>query len=316
SRLTQSSTGCRIVLVQEDITRLHVDAIVNAANAQLVRGGGVCGSIFKAAGQNLDVACAALKGCGTGDAVLTSPYDIRHVKAIVHAVGPRVIGTLTDVHRDQLSSTYARSLDVVAQHGLTSIAFPCISTAIYKFPNEDAARTALEAVRQWLTTNCNSDKITLIVFCTYLDKDRDIYRRLLPAFFSDFVDDTAGTVARSRGSSSTHTPQPPEAIVGREPLASDNTAQRVQDNTIDAATKNVNMALPASNQLSATRQESAMPPPPDTQVSLKRKRGRPPQTPTKGPVSKQSKASGAHYSSDNAETDPAGRGGTVAASNP
>lgn len=66
-------------------------------------------------------------------------------------------------------------------------------------------------------------QITLIVFCTYLDKDRDIYRRLLPAFFSDFVDDTAGTVARSRGSSSTHTPQPPEAIVGREPLASDNT---------------------------------------------------------------------------------------------
>lgn len=69
----------------------------------------------------MDVACAALNGCATGDAVLTEPFGIRHAKAIVHAVGPRVIGSLTDVHRQELESSYMRSLDVVAQHGLTSV---------------------------------------------------------------------------------------------------------------------------------------------------------------------------------------------------
>lgn len=100
---------------------MHEDAIVNAANDKLERGGGVCGSIFRAAGPYLDAACAALNGCATGDAVLTESFNIQHVKAIVHAVGPRVVGSLNDRHRRDLASCYARSLDVAVQHGLNSI---------------------------------------------------------------------------------------------------------------------------------------------------------------------------------------------------
>jgi O-acetyl-ADP-ribose deacetylase (regulator of RNase III) len=110
-----------VVLARADITTLHVDAIVNAANSGLQRGAGVCGSIFQAAGHRLDAACAALGGCATGEAVLTEPFAIRHIKAIVHAVGPQVTGSLTDVHRQQLAGCYERSLDVASQHGLTSI---------------------------------------------------------------------------------------------------------------------------------------------------------------------------------------------------
>jgi O-acetyl-ADP-ribose deacetylase (regulator of RNase III) len=105
--------------------------------------------------------------------VLTEPFGIRHVKAIVHAVGPRVSGPLTDVHRQRLASSYMRSLDALVQHGLTSIvrhclcfqnsfiiqAFPCISTAIYGFPNEEAAQIALNAVSQWLNSDNNIDKV-------------------------------------------------------------------------------------------------------------------------------------------------------------
>jgi O-acetyl-ADP-ribose deacetylase (regulator of RNase III) len=112
---------CEVVLVKADITSLNVDAVVNAANNGLCRGAGVCGSIFQAAGPRLDVACAALNGCATGDAVLTESFDMRNVKAIVHAVGPQVKGPLTDLHRHQLACCYARCLDVASQHGLTSI---------------------------------------------------------------------------------------------------------------------------------------------------------------------------------------------------
>jgi O-acetyl-ADP-ribose deacetylase (regulator of RNase III) len=112
---------CQVVLVKADITTLPVDAIVNAANNQLRRGGGVCGSVFKAAGPSLDAACAAAGGCATGGAVLTGPFNIHNVKAIIHAVGPRVSGPLTDAHRQQLASAYTHSLDVAMEHGLSSI---------------------------------------------------------------------------------------------------------------------------------------------------------------------------------------------------
>ena len=113
--------ACRIVLAQRDITNLTVDAIVNAANEKLQRGGGVCGSIFQAAGPRMDTACATISGCATGEAVLTEAFDIHNIKAIIHAVGPRVNGPLTEEHRQQLASSYRSSLDVCVQHGLTSI---------------------------------------------------------------------------------------------------------------------------------------------------------------------------------------------------
>lgn len=117
----QAANQCKVTLAQADITTLNIDTIVNAANGKLQRGGGVCGSIFRAAGPGLEIACAAINGCATGDAVPTEPFDMRNLKAIVHAVGPRVTGPLTDVHRTQLGSSYTRSLDVAVQHGLTSI---------------------------------------------------------------------------------------------------------------------------------------------------------------------------------------------------
>jgi hypothetical protein len=112
---------CDIVLAQGDITNLTVDAIVNAANNELRRGDGVCGSIFRAAGQRLDTTCETLNGCATGHAVLTESFNMRNVKAIVHAVGPNVNGPLNDLHGHQLASCYSRSLDVASKHGLTSI---------------------------------------------------------------------------------------------------------------------------------------------------------------------------------------------------
>jgi O-acetyl-ADP-ribose deacetylase (regulator of RNase III) len=113
--------------MQADITSISVDAIVNAANDKLHAGSGVCGAIFKAAGPRLIAACAKHGGCATGDAVLTESFDMRHVKSIVHAVGPQVKGPLTDLHRRQLASSYSRCLDVASQHGLNSIV--CITLA-------------------------------------------------------------------------------------------------------------------------------------------------------------------------------------------
>ncbi|KAH7699116.1 O-acetyl-ADP-ribose deacetylase MACROD2, partial [Aphelenchoides avenae] len=257
------SVACRVLLVQKDITSLHEDAIVNAANDKLERGGGVCGSIFRAAGPYLDAACAALNGCATGDAVLTESFNIQHVKAIVHAVGPRVVGSLNDRHRRDLASCYARSLDVAVQHGLNSIAFPCISTALFGFPNEEAARVALDAVKLWLHRDNNATKLSQIVFCTYLDVDRGIYKSLLPGFFPGYVDETNTAVVRGRG----------RPLKGNAE-SSDTAVQN--DHTLQAA-GDVHSEAPA------------MPAQTDTQLSAKRKRGRPSKTPTQGPAAKQMK---------------------------
>ncbi|KAH7702260.1 Appr-1-p processing, partial [Aphelenchoides avenae] len=283
------SASCRVVLVQKDITGVPVDAIVNAANPQLQRGGGVCGSIFRAAGRQLDDACAAFNGCATGDAVLTEAFNIRHVKAIVHAVGPRVVGSPTDQDRRDLASCYTRSLDVAVQHGLTSIAFPCISTAIYKFPNVEAARVALDAVKRWLQQDNNVAKLSHIVFCTFKDEDRTIYQGLLPGIFTGYADETVPFLGRGRGRS------------------------RKDDGDASDATMRDVSTLSAAGDVQT--ESTDMPPPTDTQLPLKRKRGRPPQTPTKGPVSKQSKASDAAASHDNAPVDAARRDDNVGASN-
>lgn len=119
--LATRSEPVKVVLVQCDITKVQVDVIINAANFGLKRGGGVCGAIFAAASTGLDAECDTLNGCSTGDAVLTAPHGLRHLKAIVHAVGPQVVGRLTDVHRQQLASCYGRGLELAAQHGLASI---------------------------------------------------------------------------------------------------------------------------------------------------------------------------------------------------
>ena len=113
----------KITLIKEDITKLHVDAIVNAANAQLHEGGGVCGAIFKAAGSaELQRECDLYGGCPTGNAVITGAYGITNVRSIIHAVGPIVLARhVTEDNQRDLSMCYARSLELAKEHGLRSI---------------------------------------------------------------------------------------------------------------------------------------------------------------------------------------------------
>lgn len=130
----------RIELLIGDITTLDADAIVNAANAELMPGGGVCGAIFRAAGPGLATECESLRGCETGDAKITGGHRLK-ARHVIHAVGPVWSGG--DADEDALlAACYRRSLELAAAHRLASIAFPAISTGIYGFPPDRAARIA------------------------------------------------------------------------------------------------------------------------------------------------------------------------------
>src|SRR5216110_4051992 len=134
----------RIEVVQGDITKLHVDAIVNAANSSLLGGGGVDGAIHRAAGPELLAECRTLGGCETGDAKITRGYRLpaRHV---IHAVGP-VWHSGRQREDLALASCYARAIELCQTHGLASVAFPAISTGVYRFPADRAARIAVSTV--------------------------------------------------------------------------------------------------------------------------------------------------------------------------
>jgi O-acetyl-ADP-ribose deacetylase (regulator of RNase III) len=161
----------RIEAVQGDITREAVDAIVNAANSALARGAGVCGAIFAAAGPELDDACAAIGGCATGDAAVTPGFRLP-ARFVVHAVGPVWHGGGSG-ERDALASAYRRSLEVAADAGARSIAFPAISTGIYGFPKREAAEIAVRTLR---STPSAIEVARLVAFDA---ETYDLYRELL-----------------------------------------------------------------------------------------------------------------------------------------
>jgi O-acetyl-ADP-ribose deacetylase (regulator of RNase III) len=148
--------------VQADITTLAVDAIVNAANEHLAPGGGVCGAIHRAAGPALEAACRAVAPCPPGEARLTGGFDLtaRHV---IHAVGP-VWGGGTEGEAEVLASCYRAALAVARQAGCRSIAFPAISTGIYGYPLEAAARVALTTVRDDLDAHGEDLEVVLVAF--------------------------------------------------------------------------------------------------------------------------------------------------------
>ncbi len=169
-----ANANSRISVWQGDITRLDVDAIVNAANSSLRGGGGVDGAIHRAAGPGLLAECITLRGCPTGQARLTGGYNLpaRHV---IHSVGP-VYGGGGHGEDRELRSCYTESLKLASKHGLKSIAFPCISTGIYGYPKEEACHIAVAAVCDWLGKHATPESV---IFCCFEAEDARLYRARL-----------------------------------------------------------------------------------------------------------------------------------------
>ncbi|HKZ95480.1 MAG TPA: macro domain-containing protein [Hyphomicrobiaceae bacterium] len=137
-----------VEVVEGDITKIEADAIVNAANAGLAEGGGVCGAIFCAAGRDtLRRACQAIGRCPIGSAVITPAFGIETARHIIHAVGPVYASHSSDEARRLLRSAYESAIEVAKRNGCTSIAFPAISTGIYGYPLEEACHEAADVCR-------------------------------------------------------------------------------------------------------------------------------------------------------------------------
>ena len=159
--------------IKGDITKLSVDAIVNAANSSLLGGGGVDGAVHRAAGSELVHECRLLGGCKTGDAKLTKGYRLP-ARFIIHTVGP-VWRSGTNGEAEQLTSCYSRSLEIAAAIGIKSIAFPCISTGIFGYPLQDAACIAINTVKSFPVDS----GVESVIFCCFSDADLAVYQSVL-----------------------------------------------------------------------------------------------------------------------------------------
>lgn len=187
----------KIKIIKGDITQLDCDAIVNAANNTLLGGGGVDGAIHRAAGPELLAECETLYGCATGQAKITKGYKLK-VKHVIHTVGPIYIEEndghperLTSAHREELKqqvpeqvsvvaaklkSAYNESLKLCVENNIKSVAFPCISTGVYHYPNDKAAQIAFETTMEFLENNPTVEEV---IFCCFLDKDIEIYNKIV-----------------------------------------------------------------------------------------------------------------------------------------
>ena len=161
----------KIELVKGDITKIHADVIINAANTSLLGGGGVDGTIHSAAGPQLLEECQALNGCETGQAKITKGYRLP-ARYVIHAVGPVWHGG-TAREEELLASCYRNSLELAKKKSLKTIAFPSISTGVYGFPIDKAAKIAYKTVATFVKKN--TDVFDKIIFVLFSDKDFDIY---------------------------------------------------------------------------------------------------------------------------------------------
>lgn len=155
--------ACRVDVIVADITTLHIDAIVNAANTSLLGGGGVDGAIHRAAGPELLAECRTLGGCATGAAKLTQGYRLP-ARFVIHTAGPVWNGG-TSGEEDLLAACYRNSLTLAREHAIASVAFPAISTGVYRFPAELAARIAIGTVMSEVAAQPGA--MAAAVFCCF-----------------------------------------------------------------------------------------------------------------------------------------------------
>ncbi len=167
----------KLSLLKGDITTLHTDAIVNAANSSLLGGGGVDGAIHRAAGPGLLAECRLLNGCPTGEARITKGYDLP-ARYVIHTVGPVWHGG-NKGEALLLSNAYHNSLLLAKEQNISTIAFPNISTGVYHFPKEQAAAIAVNTVSQFI--NQQPDLLQELIFVCFDEENYSIYETLLPS---------------------------------------------------------------------------------------------------------------------------------------
>lgn len=168
-------TSTRIEVIEGDITKFKIDAIVNAANKTLLGGGGVDGAIHRAAGEELDKECKTLNGCKSGEAKITKGYNLP-VKYVIHTVGP-IYGHEDNQEAKILSDCYKNCLDLAKAHKLKSIAFPSISTGAFRYPKDEAAEIAVKAAKEFVKNN--PGELKEIVFVLFDELNLNIYQNLL-----------------------------------------------------------------------------------------------------------------------------------------
>lgn len=164
-----------IDVIHGDITKLNVDAIVNAANNTLLGGGGVDGAIHRVAGPGLLEECRELRGCDTGDAKITRGYNLP-ARYVIHTVGP-VYNDGKHGEPELLFSCYYKSLELARKYNLHTIAFPFISTGVYGYPKREAAKISLKAINKFFTDN--PDYQTEVILVCFSESDKLLYEKLL-----------------------------------------------------------------------------------------------------------------------------------------